>query len=465
MENDLRSNRESKIKNRKSMIPSRFPFLAYNLALMAGLPVLLPYYGFRAIRHGKYLPGLKERLGYLPESLKGDSSSFPLTIWIHAVSVGEVLAARPLALALREVYPTARFLISTTTETGQQRAREQLAWMNGHFYFPLDMPGAVRSTLDHIRPSLVIILETEIWPNFLRACAKRNIPVVLVNGRLSDRSFRRYALIRNGMRDLLSHFRLLLMQSDMDAERIRGLGAPPEQVKMIGNLKYDPPGKAELARQDQVAASLDAQFGLSSGPPLLVAGSTVDGEEELLLSVFQRLRAQAGFETTRFLIAPRHPERFNPVADLIKRSEFPLVRRSIPDSSASKAPLILLDTIGELAAVYRFAQVVFVGGSLVPRGGHNILEPASASRPVVTGPYTENFRDIMETFRRAHAVRQLQRFSKDELINELTSVLTELFLDSEKNQHLGRLARATFETQSGATARAVAEIQALLQAE
>ncbi|MBI4748056.1 MAG: 3-deoxy-D-manno-octulosonic acid transferase [Acidobacteria bacterium] len=441
-------------------------FFWYNLALAVGLPLVLPYYVFRAIRHGKYLPGFKERLGYLPSSLCPPCPVAEPVIWIHAVSVGEVLAARPLAMALRARFPQARIVISTTTETGQHRAREQLAMLDGHFYFPLDLPGVVARALDHIQPSLVLILETEIWPNFLRACAGRSIPVVLVNGRLSDRSFGRYHRVRRWLQPVLALFARMLMQSDGDAERILALGADTDCVRMIGNLKYEPADAGECARRDRVAKELDAQFGLSSSPsPLLVAGSTVEGEEPMLVKAFEQLRSQPGLESLRMLVVPRHPERFEPVARILIQAGYPVGRRSRPSDSDRLAPVMMLDSIGELAAVYRFATVVFVGGSLVPRGGHNILEPAADGRAVVTGPFTENFRDIMATFVAAQAVKQLSPDTPDGLIQQFVAVCEELLVNAESRQSIGTRARLTYEAQSGATARAIEEIKALLEPE
>lgn len=440
--------------------PSRFPFRLYNAALLLGAPLILSYYGWRTLRHGKYLAGLKERLGFLPDSARSVSARHAdsVVIWLHCVSVGETLAARPLALALREALPNAKFFISTTTETGQARAREQLAWMDGHSYFPLDFPGVALRALRAIRPSVVIILETEIWPNFLRACTKHSIPVALVNGRISDRSFHRYARLGSAMADLLNRFAGLLMQSEDDARRICALGAPPGRVKTLGNLKYAAPDAAERARQDAVAAALDAQFGLSETKHLIICGSAVEGEEEPILAAFRRVRQTSGLEDARLLLAPRHPQRFAQVAAALARQELPFARRTQADDRARRAPLLLLDSIGELAAAYRFAGVAFVGGSLVPRGGHSILEPAAAARPVVTGPHTENFRDVMATFRAANAVIELAGGGDDEIAETFIALLR----NRDDARALGERARRTFQAHGGAADRAAREILAIL---
>ncbi|QUV80730.1 3-deoxy-D-manno-octulosonic acid transferase [Chloracidobacterium sp. D] len=430
---------------------SRFPFWLYNTALIAGAPLWLGYYGLR--RRQRPLR-LHERFTYCPLSHAAPR------IWLHSVSVGEVLAGQPLACALREHFPHASFVISTTTDTGQARAREQLAWMDAHFYFPLDIPWLTERAVTSLQPALVIILETEIWPNFLRTCVRHQVPVVLANGRLSDRSFARYRWLGRMMGDLLGYFRLCLMQSDTDAERIRQLGAPPERVLTTGNLKYAPPDADERARRDRIAAALQQQYHLGDGRPCIVAGSTVEGEEPILVEAFARLRAGLDRLGCRLLLAPRHPERFAEVARHLERFDWTVARRSQPRPEDVRAEVILLDTVGELAAAYRWADVAFVGGSLVPRGGHNILEPAAEGRPIVTGPHTENFRAILTRFRAADAVWQLPLTSPDGLRQELQTAFETLLRDPGQAAALGRRAQATWAAETGAVAATVAALKA-----
>ena len=252
----------------------------------------------------------------------------------------------------------------------------------------------------------MVILETELWPNFLRQCRKLSVATVIANGRISPRSFARYRRVRSFIKRVINDASLLVMQSESDRERAIELGADPSRVRVCGNLKYDLAGSTENNLHDE----LDDQFALSSSPRLIVAGSTAPGEEKILLDALKRVRAQTGLEDARLLIAPRHPERFNEVAGLISQSGFKLARRSELRRAATKgdqSDVILLDTIGELAAVYRFAAVVFVGGSLVPRGGHNIIEPALYAKPIIVGPHTENFRQIVSDFSRADALVQV----------------------------------------------------------
>ncbi len=433
---------------------SRFPFWLYNAALTGGAPLWLSYYGARALRRRASWSSLRERLALrLP-------CPPPPVIWLHCVSVGEALAGQPLAQALRERLPGARFAISTTTDTGQARAREQLAWMDAHFHFPLDFPWVARRAVASLKPSLAIILETEIWPNFIRACARQGVPVVLANGRLSDRSFARYRRLGRGMGDLLSHFALCLMQSDADAERIRHLGAPAERVLVTGNLKYAPPDAAERARRDRIATDLQRQFGLGDGRPCIVAGSTVGGEERIIAEAFARLRAKPELRACRLLLAPRHPERFAEVGRELQRLGWTVARRSQPRPEDRQAAVLLLDTIGELAAAYRWAAVALVGGSLAPRGGHNILEPAAEGRPIVTGHHTENFRAILARFRAADAVWQLAPGAPAELLSALATALERLLTDPARAAALGARARATWSAETGAAAAAVAALEA-----
>lgn len=432
---------------------SRFPFRLYNTALTVGAPLWLSYYGVRALRRRSGWDGLRERFARrLP-------SAPPPVVWLHCVSVGEVLAGQPLAGALRERLPAAHFAISTTTETGQARAREQLDWMAAHFYFPLDLPRTTERVVAALRPALVVILETEIWPNFLRACARHGVPVVLANGRLSDRSFARYRRLGAATGDVLRRFTLCLMQSGEDAARITALGAPPERVIVAGNLKYAPQDAVERTRRERIASALRGQFGFGDGRPCIVAGSTMDGEEAILAEVFARLRATPRLATCRLLVAPRHPERFADVERELRRFGWRVARRTQPQPDDVQADVILLDTVGELAAAYHWADVAFVGGSLAPRGGHNILEPAAAGRPVVTGPHTENFRAVLDRFRAADAVRQLTPGPPDALRRQLAATFEALLTDPPGAAELGRRAQATWAQESGAVAATMAALE------
>jgi 3-deoxy-D-manno-octulosonic-acid transferase len=307
--------------------------------------------------------------------------------WIHAVSVGEAIAATPVLEALRRTWPALPLVVSTVTETGARVVRERFAGLARHRYFPLDFPGAVRRAIASIQPAFFLCMETELWPNVLRALAARGVPSMIANGRLSDRSFSRYRLVRGAMRRVLADVTVFAMQSGEDARRMIALGAAPERVVVAGNLKHDalpdPSGAADLWRR---------LLGLSAAQPVWIAGSTHRGEDEAVLEAHRRARAER--PGIVLVLAPRHPERVDEVVALATRSGFTTVRRSeLPTRARDGMPIIVLDTIGELAQLYSIADVVFVGGSLVPLGGHNLLEPALRGKPVLFGPHTSNFRE------------------------------------------------------------------------
>lgn len=455
-------------------------YFVYSLALSLLFFALLPYFAYQALRHGKYAGSFKERLGWVPVQ-PGSTEVGRETIWLHAVSVGEFLAAKPLIDKLKTSSPECRLVVSTTTITGQSLARAEANGFDATFYFPFDWKFSVRRALDRVKPSIVIILETELWPNFLSECRRRNVIVILANGRISERSFRRYGRVRSLIRRAIGDFSLMIMQSEADAERARQLGAA--RVRVCGNLKYDvafedisSPDHGNLRveisssesreRADQ-AQEINQQFGLSVSSHVIVAGSTAPGEENLLLASLREVRAHRGLEDTRLLVAPRHPERFNEVARLISGSGFSCARRSnslsngrrdstearpVIDAASLKAEVILLDTIGELALAYRFATVVFVGGSLVPRGGHNVIEPAVFAKPIVVGPHTENFRQIVSDFARAGALVQID--------SEALSVeLIRLLSDPNEARAMGKRARDILLASRGATECVIQEIK------
>jgi 3-deoxy-D-manno-octulosonic-acid transferase len=437
-------------------------YLLYSAALLLAILIAAPYFLYQALAHKKYLGSLASRLGFGPLELPAREKR----LLIHCVSVGEFLAAEPLIERLRTLLPDYRLVISTTTATGQSLARERASHFADICYFPIDFGFAVDRLLDRIEPSAVVILETELWPNFLRASAARAIPVIIANGRISDSSFRRYRLVRSLLRPVLANVTAFLMQSARDAERICSLGAPAERVSVSGNIKYDLGTAGQAARLDSVAAELESQLELSSRSPLLVAGSTVPGEETLLLSAFRRLINEPGLAGTRLLLAPRRPERFDQVADLLAASGLPFIRRSRSGSDngskKEEAKVILLDSLGELAAVYRYADLVFVGGSLVPYGGHNILEPALYGRAIITGPYTNNFHKIMQDFIGARAVIQMSAGYSEQGLGE---EMLRLMKDGPLRSELGRRAREVMEANRGALEQQAEMIVSLVERE
>jgi 3-deoxy-D-manno-octulosonic-acid transferase len=307
--------------------------------------------------------------------------------WIHAVSVGEAIAAAPLVEGLRRTWPSLPLVVSTVTETGARVVRERFSGLASHRYFPLDFPGVARRVIASIDPAFFVCMETELWPNVLRALAARGVPTMIANGRLSDRSFSRYRMVRGAMRQVLGTITVLAMQSDEDARRAIALGAPAERVIVTGNLKHDP-----LPDPTGAADLWHRLLGLSAGQPVWIAGSTHRGEDEAVLEAHRRALAER--PGVVLVLAPRHPERVGEVMALAARNGFAPIRRSeLPVRRGTVSPVIVLDTVGELAQLYSIADVVFVGGSLMPLGGHNMIEPALRGKPVLFGPHTSNFRE------------------------------------------------------------------------
>jgi len=431
-------------------------YFIYSLLLTVGFVVLLPKFAIDALRTRKYVTGLSQRLGNLP-IIPHDHP----VIWIHCVSVGETEAARPLVRALLDRFPSHRLVISTTTVTGQKVARDAFGKdAAAVFYFPIDWTWTIRRVLHAIQPAAVLIMETELWPNLLRECRVRSSPVALVNGRISQTSFRRYQLIHSFIRRVLNDLSVALMQSERDAVRIRQLGLAPDRVLMSGNVKFD---SAKAATDKAVTASLCLRFGFSQTRPLIVAGSTHAPEELVVIEAFNQLKDLQ--PSARLLIAPRHPERFSEVATVLNRSGLKWARRSDdqkPDDAA--CDVILLDTVGELRAAYSLATVAFIGGSIAPHGGHNVLEPASLGIAVVTGAHTENFAAITKALLDENAVVQLPSLETSQASAELASVLRELLADEARRREIGRRALTVCNQNRGATERTIQVIEEILAA-
>ena len=396
---------------------------------LLGILVLLyaPVFVVRRLLTQRTGVGLLQRLGYRSAGLPPGPRC-----WIHAVSVGEVMAVIPLVNALRRRWPELHPVVSTVTPTGAQVVRDRLAAAT-HRYFPLDFPGAVRRALAAIQPKFFIALETELWPNFLRTLRRRGVPAMIANGRISDRSFRRYRLARPFMQRILAGVTVFAMQSAEDARRIIALGAPPERVVVTGNLKSDAvpnePGAEQLWRR---------LMGLTGEEPVWIAGSTHRGEEEVLLEAFVGLRRR--HPSLVLVLAPRHPERVPEVERLIRGRGLTSVRRTGLPSARDTDAVIVLDTVGELAQLYQLSEVVFVGGSLVRLGGHNMLEPALRRKPVVFGPHTSNFREGAELLVNAGAALVVSD------AKELEGALDRLLSDAGLRTRMGE---AAFEAVAG----------------
>jgi 3-deoxy-D-manno-octulosonic-acid transferase len=427
-------------------------YLLYSAAVVAFFVAMSPYLLYQAVRYRKYVRNLPQRLGILPVSfnLDGDES-----IWIHAVSVGEVLTARALLPELRERYPRLRIFLSTTTMTGQQIARNNLQYVDEVFYFPFDFTVIVNRTLRLVKPKLFIMMETEIWPNLLRACRRANVRTMLVNGRISSRSYPRYRLVRWFFRRVLQDVDRFCMQSEESARRVIDIGADRDRVTVTGSLKFDSLQMPGSAAADRGSNRVLRYFRIGPDRPVFIAASTLKGEEERVLEAFQRIRAT--MSDALLIIAPRKPERFDEVERLARRAGWTVTRRTeLRVDAEPRCDVVVLDTIGELAQVFRVATAVFVGGSLVDAGGHNILEPAVFGKPIVFGPHMQNFAEIARTFLENGAAIQVQSG------RELERVVLGLLGDPVTRARLGAAARALVEANRGARARSLAAIAQLL---
>jgi 3-deoxy-D-manno-octulosonic-acid transferase len=445
-------------------------YFIYSFLMGLAAFLLTPYWLVKGLRHGKYLSNIGERLGFSFPALAKLPVNSSGAIWIHAVSVGEALSGVTLARRLKEAYPERPLIVSTTTMTGQALARERMPFADAIIYFPLDWAFCVRRALTAVRPSLVLVLETEIWPNFLREAGRRKIPVVFVSGRISDRSFARYQnylgvlgfFLRPFLRDALSNGSAFLMQSEKDVERVRALGAPADRVQVSGNLKYD----LQLPSPTPLSNWLAAEIKRSGRSPVIVAGSVVATEEPHALIAFGTLQGE--YPRALLVLAPRKPECFDAAAEFIDESHRKFIRRSRlpipgpaskqPDGNSNAATIpdditvLLLDSIGELASLYGLADGAFVGGSLVSSGGHNILEPAAFGKIPVFGPSMENFAEIASRFVTAGAAIQV------ESPEDVGVAWIELFRDPERMKRMSETGRQLVANSRGATDRAMVEI-------
>lgn len=429
--------------------------LAYVLFLALVAPVLL----FRRVVKGKYRTGWGQKLlGNLPPR----TTDGPC-LWLHAVSVGEVLQLQTIVKELTAAAPHVELFITTTTPTGLDVARTKFP-QHTVCYFPLDFSWAVRRAIARIRPTAIVLVELELWPNFLLAAQRMNVPVSLINGRISEKSFRGYSKIRPLMRRLLPAFRFLAAQNETYANRLKSLGAPAAQVHVTGSIKFD---GIEPRRDNPRTIELRRAFGIVEGAPVFVAGSTQDPEEEYALRAWQTLRTE--FPALRLILVPRHKERFEEVAALVERHGLPLLRRSAGSISTtssaspstiidppSTSPVLLLDTLGELAACWGLADVAFVGGSLTQRGGQNMIEPAGYGAAVCFGPNTWNFKDVVENLLAGNAARVVRTES------ELLETVRGWLRNPQEAAAQGHRAQRLVQAQQGATARTVALIGTLL---
>lgn len=427
----------------------------YSVLVLAVAVIASPWFVYQALRYKKYVGSLRQRMGYLPVSFNMDADR---SIWIHAVSVGEVLTARPLISDLKRRYPELRMFLSTTTLAGQQLARRNVQDVDAVFYFPFDLGIFVRRTLDLVRPRLFVMMETEIWPNLLRECRARGIKTAIVNGRLSPKSFPRYRLVRPMMRRVLDDIDKFCVQSEESARRFIELGADPGRVAVTGSLKFDSLELPSTAPQARARDRVLRYFRVPPSRSVIMAGSTMKGEEAAVLRAFRRVRSTA--PNALLILAPRNPERFAEAEQLARAEGWKVARRSdLAVDADPRVDIVVLDTIGELATLYQVATVVFVGGSLVATGGHNVLEPAVFGKPIIFGPHMENFFEIADTFVTNGGGVQIA----DE--RELEEAFISLMGDPVRRARLGAAARALVEANRGAKEKSVTVLAGLLPQE
>jgi len=416
-------------------------YILYNAILVLATIVLSPYILFKLATVPKYRGGISQKLGRVRKGvLRVLGGTRP--IWVHAVSVGEVMAAHPLIRELKKKYPGRKLILSTVTVTGNHTAKQRVPEADAVFYFPFDYTWIVRRVIGRINPAIVLIAETELWPNFFRELERQGIPSALINGRISPRSYGNYLKLRRFFTEVFKNVTLFCMQSDEDAARIKDIGAPPDRVLVTGNLKFD----------QKISPAQQAPVPIASGRKVITAGSTHRGEEAILLEIFSRLRKK--YPDLVLIIAPRHPERFDEVCGLITSAGYECQRRT-----RLKGPVrdvILLDTIGELRAFYSACDIAFVGGSLVKVGGHNLLEPAAMKKPVIFSRYMFNFKEISEALIQTGGGLMVK--DKEELYTNLDNLLA----DKQLSTAMGEKAFKVIAANSGATTRTIDAVHRLI---
>lgn len=412
-------------------------YILYNIILVFATILLLPVILFKVATVKKYRGGITQKLGRVRKGvMRRIKGTRP--IWVHAVSVGEVMAAHPLIRELRKRYPRKKLILSTVTVTGNYTARQRVPEADAVFYFPFDYPWIVRRVIRKINPAIVLVAETELWPNFFRELKKAGIPSAVVNGRISPHSFRNYMRFRAFFRQVFGNVTLFCMQSETDAGRIREIGADDGKVLVTGNLKFD----------QKIPPAQPAPIRIPGSRKVITAGSTHRGEETVILEVFRRLREK--FPELTLIIAPRHPERFDEVEGIINAAGFDCLRRS--GRKGEVKDVLLLDTIGELWSFYAVCDIAFVGGSLVKVGGHNLLEPAAMKKPVIFSRYMFNFKEISEALISSGGGIMVK--DKAELYTRMDNLLS----DRELSRHIGERAFAVIAANSGATKKTLDSI-------
>ncbi|NOQ86011.1 MAG: 3-deoxy-D-manno-octulosonic acid transferase [Deltaproteobacteria bacterium] len=400
-------------------------YFIYNILLSITSILLSPLILFALLREEKYRMGLSQKLGFLPPHLLLKlSGSRP--VWIHAVSVGEVTSTIPLIQEIKKRYPSQKIILSTVTVTGNYTATIRVREVDAVIYFPLDYPFIVKKVIRQIKPKLFIILETELWPNILRELKRNNIPSVVVSGRISNRSYHKYRWGRFFFTKVLDNIHLFCMQTEVDSKRIINIGADKDRVTTVGNLKFDQCVPTITTEEKE---NLYNMLSLKEGQTIFIAGSTHKGEENIVLEVFKNLKKT--YEDLILILAPRHPERFDEVADLISHQKLRSIKKTKIKvaQKSNHHDIILLDTIGELSKLYSIGTIIFVGGSLVSTGGHNVLEPVAYKKAVIFGPHMDNFSEISRCLRESGGGFQVN--NQEEFLSQ-TEMLLQNDVDRDK---------------------------------
>ncbi|MEZ5522347.1 MAG: lipid IV(A) 3-deoxy-D-manno-octulosonic acid transferase [Dokdonella sp.] len=418
--------------------------LLYTLTMYLLTPVILYRLAARGLRYRRYLSRWKERFGFFP------APGFENSSWVHAVSVGEVNAAVPLIEALMRRYPDAPMVVTTVTPTGSERVQKLFGDRVFHVYLPYDLPASVKRFLDRIRPRFAVIMETEIWPNLFITCRERAIPIVVTNARLSERSLRGYGPVRPLARRAIRCASFVAAQSPLDAERLRALGAAVSRLAVIGNLKFDMPVPASLADSGE-----QLRRGWGRRRPVWIAASTHEGEEMPVLKAHTAILQR--YPDALLLIAPRHPERFRPVVGACRSLGFTTRTRSEDEVADERCQCFVVDTMGELLHFYAAADIAFVGGSLEPIGGHNLLEPAALGKPVIVGPHTFNTEEVAASLIEAEAVLRVEN------AEQLGAAVIRLLTREDQRHAMGRAAQAVLERERGAVERTLRIVEQVLE--
>jgi 3-deoxy-D-manno-octulosonic-acid transferase len=426
-------------------------FPIYNLTIHSVFVLLFPYFLFRLLTEKKHRIGLGQRLGFVPRGVVKGRRGEPV-IWVHSVSVGEVLAASPLVAEIRRRFPGRQLLLSTTTVTGHEVCLKKVAGEGDLvIYFPVDVPFAVRRVMALFSPRVIILMETEIWPNLIGEARRRGIELLLVNGRLSNKSFDRYRMVRTFVGPLLRSFSFIGMQTEEGAERMRELGAPSEVVRVMGSMKYEA-ALSSMPREAEVE-TLRKELGIPERR-VIVAGSTHRGEEQLVVRAWMELREK--YPDLFVVVAPRHPERFREVENRLRQAGIRYRRRTAGLGAGSPCGVMVLDTLGELTKFYGMASLAFVGKSLTRKGGQNPLEPAACGKPVIFGRHMENFREVADLLLAEGGAMEVGSF------RELVAAFDSLLADEAAAREMGGRARNTVESRTGGVALAVGELRKVL---